>query len=156
MRMINVCVLTLKSKLKPAFFKSFYIVQFWIFCCFFRSTYEWTCDCRLSKKKTRIIRNAITFHFLYQNRWPQINPLSVKGGGVIAPPPQKRNFVMIPGLLNELRWNFVPVNFFRNIFRSKPHLSVASTHAQMTHFETWSDFTDQLLCILEQLFSFSS
>ena len=34
-----------------------------------------------------------------------------------------------------------PQNFLRNIFKSKPHYSIASGHAQMTHFEMWSDIT---------------
>lgn len=33
-------------------------------------------------------------------------------------------------------------NFIRNIFKSEPH-PLASTHAQVTHFETWSGFRDK-------------
>ena len=43
-------------------------------------------------------------------------------------------------------------NFHRNIFRSKSHLSVAPMNAQLTHSKTWSDFMEQLFCILKQPF----
>lgn len=34
-------------------------------------------------------------------------------------------------------------SFLTNIFKSKPHPSVASGHAQMTHFELWSNVAGQ-------------
>ena len=46
-------------------------------------------------------------------------------------------------------------NLQGNIFKSKPHPSVAFANAEMTRFEMWSDFTDHFFGFLKQLFSLS-
>ena len=47
--------------------------------------------------------------------------------------------ISVPPFIRHLRVKF------------KPHPSEASAHVQMAHFETWSEFTDQILDILKQL-----
>ena len=45
-------------------------------------------------------------------------------------------------------------NFLRVIFKSNPHSYVTSAHVQMIHFETWWDFTGQLLHFKTTLYFF--
>ena len=55
------------------------------------------------------------------------------------PPPEQNFFITIEMKLWPKEQNF----------KSKSHPTVPSGHAQMTQFETWSDFTDQffVLCM---------
>ena len=46
-------------------------------------------------------------------------------------------------------------NLLKNIFRSKPHLAHSLCARATTSFETWSDFTDQLLAYLKGIFLIS-
>ena len=69
----------------------------------------------------------------------------------------ERSVFITPEPLNVLGWNFRQVKtFFCKDFEVKPHPSPASADAQMTHFETWLDFTDHGFCSLEWLVSFLS
>ena len=54
----------------------------------------------------------------------------------------------------KIKLRFVLHFFLRNIIRSKQHPSISSAHAQLSHTETWSDFSDQLIDILKRLLWF--
>ena len=62
------------------------------------------------------------------------NFLTLYGWGAYILPINKFFFVF-------LKWPSEQ-SFLRHIFKSKPHTRLAFAHAQITHFELGSDFTD--------------
>ena len=111
------------------------------------------------EKKTRQILWE-TWSFIWNltkqiMKWSPFVNLSFECAGVCNPTMNDfcYNTRTAQGIKIKLR--FVQHFFLRNIISSKSHPSIWSTHAQMSHIETWSGFADQLLDIIKRLRWFS-
>ena len=62
------------------------------------------------------------------------------------------DFFVAPEPPKVLRWN---LKFLQEQYLGQNQPRVVLAHSQMTHFEIWSGFKDQLFSSLKQLLSFS-
>ena len=112
-----------------------YLVKAQVQACIFTKKYRLNCNC-VPMNFAKFFRKA----FLQNNAdWLLLLNLG-----------EYRGRIEMKILATKMKIQSRKQNLLRNIFKSKPYTSVASVYAQMTHFETWSDFG-----ILEHYFSFS-